>query len=70
MRGVVRHKIKNDKLKHFFEKITKEIQNAILAIQNDSANVYISIQQNNDQILTIQNKTLEIKKLASLKQPI
>ena len=63
-------KIKKDKSKHFFEKITNEIQNANLAIQNDSAKVHFSIQHNKDRILTIQKETLEIKQLASLKQSI
>ena len=44
-----------------------EIQNASLAIQNDIADVKISIQQNNDKIFTIQKKTSE-KNFASLEQ--
>ena len=61
-------KIKHDKLKQSFEKITNEIQNASLAIQNNLDGVSFSLLQNNDQILTIQKETAEIKIRASWKQ--
>ena len=49
---------------------TNKIQKANLVIQNELADVKFSIQQNSDQILTIQKETSDIKNFASLKQSI
>ena len=63
-------KIKKDKFKQSFEKITNKIQNTNLAIQNHLADVIFSIQQNSEQILTILKETSDIKNLTPLKQSI
>ena len=55
--------MENYKLKQSFEKITNKIQNANLAIQNNLADVNLSIHQNQDQMLTIQEEISEKKTL-------
>ena len=62
--------MKRDKSKKSFEKITNENQNANLAIQNNLASVKFSIQQNNDQTLTVQKKKSATKTLLFRSSPL